>query len=86
MIEAIKEIEQVVRKYDLGAYVNLEDKGCGGFKLIFPTWSIVKVQEDGHIILQFRKANHQNGEFTTGMFYSMRARAAALLKMRGKKK
>lgn len=76
ILKATAEIEAVALKYDLGMYLNLEDRGRSEFRVRLPSWSIAKLTPDKKgVTLQFRKANWADSEYTVGMLLSMRDRA-----------
>lgn len=43
--QAFQEIEQVLKKYDLAAFVSLHDKEGGTFRPFFPTWCEVTFRQ-----------------------------------------
>ena len=54
--KAFDEIQQVIQKYDLAAFVSLHDKDGGTFRPFFPTWCQVTFREkrDGGVALHMR--------------------------------
>lgn len=73
--QAFEEIQAVIKKYDLAAFIALHDKDGGTFRPFFPTWCEVTFREkrEGGIVLHMRtKVNMENGEESIAMMLGLR--------------
>lgn len=72
--EAMKEIVQVLNKYDCGALVSLHSLIGSEFRMhMEPTWSMIRLIDGGekaHIKFRWKEKERMNG--TAGMLCSMR--------------
>lgn len=80
----IKEIENTLRKHDIGGFVALDSGTHGEFKFFIetPSWSNARFIQDGkamHIKLH-AKSDHKKTEMTVGMLMNIRDMAAVAFK------
>ena len=72
---AMREIEGVLKRYDVGGLVNLASKTHGEFKLILPSWSLFrwldKGEKAGHMKL-YGKSRPEQTEQTLHLLLSCR--------------
>jgi hypothetical protein len=74
--EAMTEIEEVLKKHDIGGYIALTSKTHSEFRVAIdiPTWSVVRYIRDGeavHIKL-YTASRHADTEATVHMIASIR--------------
>lgn len=74
--EAMVEIEEVLKRYDIGGYVILQSNKHAEFKFCIetPTWSNLRFVKEGeawHIKL-YSKSDRENTNATVAMLYSIR--------------
>ena len=74
--EAMTEIEEVLKKHDIGGFIALASPSHTEFKVAIdvPTWSVVRYIKDGeavHIKL-YTKSRHADTEATVHMIASIR--------------
>lgn len=73
---AMTEIEEVLKKYDCGAFVSLHSKGHGEFKLCLesPSWSGIRFENDGQMVRVklHMKSAPENTEASIGMIANIR--------------
>lgn len=74
--DAMREIEGVLKKYDIGGFVTLQSRSHAEFKFLIetPSWSNVRyVKEGAAIHLKIHnKSKPKETEATVGMLYSIR--------------
>jgi hypothetical protein len=74
--EALAEIEQTLKKFDIAAFVTLHSRTHSEFKFCIeaPTWSNVRFIKDGEAIhLKLHtKSDHAKTEDTVAMLYSIK--------------
>ena len=74
--EAMKDIEAVMRKHDIGGFVTLQNKTHAEFRFFvdIPTWSNVRWLKDekGFHLKLHAKSDKQNTDATVGMLYSIK--------------
>lgn len=59
--EAMKEIDQIMMKYDIGGYINLVSRSHGAYRLyVTPTWSAAKWE--GEDCLRIKAVKSEMGE------------------------
>lgn len=78
--QAMSEIEEILKKHDIGAFVSLHSRSHGEFKMCIetPTWSNARFVKNGdavHIKL-YMKSEHKKTEDTVAMLASMKDMAA----------
>jgi len=75
MDSAFQEIHEVLKKYDLAAYVALHDKDGGIFRPFFPTWCEITFREkrDGGTVLHMRtNPNFKDGQDSITLMLGLR--------------
>jgi len=77
--QALAEIQPILEKYDLGAFIQVQTKDASEFVTVFPTWSAAHftVLPDGKTALAVDKApddlpKEAHGEQTIGFLLTMR--------------
>lgn len=73
--EAMTEIDEILKRYDIGAFVTLHSKAHTEFKFkIDPTWSMMRFIKEGEVVhIKLHNAtNKENTEASVGMIYSIR--------------
>lgn len=74
--EAMKDVEAVLKKHDVGGFVSLNSKTHGEFKLFVdtPSWSKVRWVKEGEVMhLKIHmKTTPEESEATVAMLYSIR--------------
>jgi hypothetical protein len=78
--DCMKEIEEVLKKYDCAAFISLNSKTHAEFKLCIEhmSWSNARFLKEGeafHIKIH-QKSNKENTEATVAALYSMREMSA----------
>lgn len=74
--QAMLEIEQVLKKHDIGGFVALSSKTHAEFKMAYnsPTWSNVRFVDDGEVVhLKFHiESDKENTNSTVAMLCNLR--------------
>lgn len=79
---AMKEVESILNKYDIGGFVSLESRSHSEFKLfIEPSWSLARfIKKDGEIKgVHFKiraKTNLEDTNATAGLLMAVRDQCA----------
>lgn len=79
--DAMAEIEEILKKFDIGAFITLHSRTHSEFKFCIeaPTWSNVRFIKEGEAIhlRLYSKSEHAKTEDTIGMLYSIKDLCAA---------
>jgi hypothetical protein len=71
---AMKEIEEILKKYDIGATITLQSEKHAEFKMFVETsWSLARFIRDGDAFhIKLYNSRQPQLDWTAGMIYSMR--------------